>query len=133
MNLSVESRHDHAGRLRACLIAGLGALLCRSSWSIFRRLIVIAMPSGYGGFDRAEKPLYLGGMIIDHPKRTEILTDLGNRCRSAGIPYYHLELLPDREFGWDARFKTAIPTRQAGWELTFLRIVQAMRDEYGPR
>jgi hypothetical protein len=71
-------------------------------------------------------------MLIDHPKRDEILTELGARSRAAGIPYYHLELLPDREFGWDARFKVANPARQAEWELAFLRIVQAMRDEYGP-
>ena len=71
-------------------------------------------------------------MLIDHPKHEQILTEIVTRCRMAGMVIYLTELVPDREKGWDARFK-AEGHRQAEYELAFLRIVNAVRDEFGAR
>jgi hypothetical protein len=67
-------------------------------------------------------------VVIDHPKRDEILTELSRRIRVVGMSIYLIELLKDRELGWDARYK-AVGDKQQRYELGFLR-VQEMRDEY---
>lgn len=69
-------------------------------------------------------------MLINHHKHAEILSEIVTRCRKAGMVIYLTELVTDREKGWDAIYK-AEGHRQAEYELAFLRIVNAVRDEYG--
>ena len=70
-------------------------------------------------------------MKISHPRHCAILDEIAKRCRAAEINFYRIELLPDDSKGWDARFDVA--NGNAPHELTFLRIVNAVRDEYGSR
>lgn len=69
-------------------------------------------------------------MQIAHPRRSDILRELKKRSDAAGIFAYRIELLSHDQLGWDARFDVA--GGNAPYELKFLQIVSAIREEFGP-